>query len=102
MQFAEPATSGDADVAIAHGMAGQPGWELFGPWDDGDAVREAIVGAGYGNYVKFDHDFVGRQALEQMADAEHRRKVTLALDDSDVTRTIGTMFQKTDRAKTST
>src|SRR5207253_9955799 len=28
-----------------------------------------------------------------------RRKVTLALDDEDVPRTIGTMFQKTDRAK---
>ncbi|MFL5861532.1 MAG: hypothetical protein ACJ780_12230, partial [Solirubrobacteraceae bacterium] len=22
------------------------GWELFGPWDDGEAVREAIVHAG--------------------------------------------------------
>ena len=32
--------------ALRHGMAGQPGWELFGPWDDGEAVREAIVGAG--------------------------------------------------------
>ena len=21
--------------ALRHGMAGQPGWELFGPWDDG-------------------------------------------------------------------
>jgi syringate O-demethylase len=27
-------------------MAGQPGWELFGPWDDEAAVREAIVEAG--------------------------------------------------------
>ena len=34
-----------------------------------------------------------------MADAEHRQKVTLALDDEDVTRTIGTMFQQSDRAK---
>ena len=32
--------------ALRHGMAGQPGWELFGPWDDGEAVREAIVTAG--------------------------------------------------------
>ena len=23
--------------ALRHGMAGQPGWELFGPWDDGEA-----------------------------------------------------------------
>ena len=34
-----------------------------------------------------------------MVDDEHRHKVTLALDDEDVTRTIGTMFQKSDRAK---
>jgi syringate O-demethylase len=159
--------------ALRHGMVGQPGWELFGPWDDGEAVREALVAAGeefglrqsggrayssntlesgwipsplpavysgeslrayrewlpatgyegsasvggsfasddiedyyftpwdlgYGNYVKFDHDFIGREALEQIAESEHRQKVTLALDDEDVTRTIGTMFRKTDRAK---
>ena len=159
--------------ALRHGMAGQPGWELFGPWDDGEAVREAIVTAGeefglrqvggrayssntlesgwipsplpavysgdslkpyrewlpatgyearasiggsfvsgriedyyftpwdlgYGSYVKFDHDFIGRDALERMADSEHRTKVTLALDDDDVTQTIGTMFRKSGRAK---
>jgi class 3 adenylate cyclase len=28
------------------GMVGQPGWELFGPWDDGEAVHEALVAAG--------------------------------------------------------
>src|SRR5215469_340109 len=32
--------------ALRHGMVGQPGWELFGAWDDGDAVRDAIVAAG--------------------------------------------------------
>jgi syringate O-demethylase len=159
--------------ALRHGMVGQPGWELFGPWDDEQAVREAIVGAGeefglrqagarayssntiesgwipsplpavysgaglkayrewlpaagyegtasvggsfasdriedyyftpwdlgYGGYVKFDHDFVGREALEQKAEDDHRVKVTLALDDEDVTRTIGTMFRKDERAK---
>ena len=60
----------------------------FTPWD-----------LGYGSYVKFDHDFIGREALERMAEGEHRQKVTLALDDEDVTRTIGTMFQASDRAK---
>ena len=34
--------------ALRHGMAGQPGWELFGPWDDEAHVREAIVEAGRG------------------------------------------------------
>ena len=159
--------------ALRHGMAGQPGWELFGPWDDREPVREAIVTAGeefglrqvggrayssntlesgwipsplpavysgeslkpyrewlpangyegsasiggsfssqriedyyftpwdlgYGNYVKFDHDFIGRDALERMAEGEHRQKVTLALDDDDVTRTIGSMYGKSGHAK---
>ena len=159
--------------ALRHGMVGQPGWELFGPWEDGPAVREALLEAGeplglrrsgsrayssntlesgwipsplpavysgaslkayrewlpatgyegtaslggsfvaeriedyyftpwdlgYGSYVKFDHDFVGREALEEMAGGEHRRKVTLALEDDDVTRTIGTMLAKDGRAK---
>jgi syringate O-demethylase len=159
--------------ALRHGMAGQPGWELFGPFEEGDAVHEALVNAGedlgltlvggraygsnaiesgwipsplpavytgdslkayrewlpatgyeasasvggsfvsadvedyyltpwdlgYGHLVKFDHDFIGREALERMAEGEHRTKVTLVLDDDDVARTIGTMFQKTGRAK---
>jgi syringate O-demethylase len=165
--------AGRTTGALRHGMVGQPGWELFGPWDDGDAVHEALVDAGeeyglrlaggrayssntiesgwipsplpavysgdelrayrewlpatgyegsasiggsfvsdriddyyftpwdlgYGSYVKFDHEFIGREALARIADGEHRQKVTLALDDDDVTRTIATMFQPSDRAK---
>jgi glycine cleavage system aminomethyltransferase T len=165
---------GGKDVcALRHGMAGQPGWELFGPWEDGPAVHEALVQAGeefgmklvggraygsnaiesgwipsplpavytgeslkayrewlpaagyegnasvggsfvsddvedyyftpwdlsYGHLVKFDHDFIGREALEAKVDDAHRTKVTLALDDDDVTRTIASQLQKTDRAK---
>jgi glycine cleavage system aminomethyltransferase T len=159
--------------ALRHGMAGQPGWELFGPWEDGEAVHEALVSAGeefgmklvggraygsnaiesgwipsplpavytgdslkayrewlpaegyegkasvggsfvsadiedyyftpwdlsYGHLVKFDHDFIGREALEAKVDDAHRTKVTLALDDDDVTRTIASQLQKSDRAK---
>ncbi len=159
--------------ALRHGMAGQPGWELFGPWDEGEAVREAVVKAGeeyglrqvgarayssntlesgwvpsplpavysgkkmkayrewlpatgyegsaslggsfyseniedyyftpwdmgYGAFIKFDHDFIGREALEKMSNSRHRKKVTLALDDEDVTRAIGSTFQKHNRAK---
>jgi syringate O-demethylase len=159
--------------ALRHGMAGQPGWELFGPWDEGEAVREAVVKAGeefglrqvgarayssntlesgwipsplpavytgkamkayrewlpasgyegsasiggsfysqniedyyftpwdmgYGAFIKFDHDFIGREALEKMSNSRHRKKVTLALDDEDVTRVIGSTFQKHNRAK---
>ena len=165
--------SGRPVGALRHGMVGQPGWELFGPWDDGQAVHEALLTAGeefglrqaggrayssntlesgwipsplpavysgdtmrayrqwlpatgyegsaslggsfvsdeiedyyftpwdlgYGGYVKFDHDFIGREALEERAEGDHRQKVTLALDDEDVTRTIGTMFGTDERAK---
>ena len=159
--------------ALRHGMAGQPGLELFGPWQDGEAVRTAIVEAGgefglrqvgarayssntlesgwipspmpaiysgekmkayrqwlpansyeaiaslggsfnsdniedyyvtpydlgYRPIVSFDHDFIGREALEKIATEPHRKKVTLALDNNDVTSAISTMFQKTGRAK---
>jgi syringate O-demethylase len=159
--------------ALRHGMAGQPGLEIFGPWDEGEAVKAAIVEAGqefglrlvgarayssntlesgwipspmpaiysgekmkpfrqwlpsngyeaiaslggsfysdniedyyltpydigYGPIVKFDHEFIGRAALEKMAAKPKRKKVTLALNEEDVTRAIGTMFQKKDRAK---
>jgi vanillate/3-O-methylgallate O-demethylase len=152
--------------ALRHGMVGQPGWELFGPWEEGDAVRDAIVEAGrefgirqvgartyptstiesgwipcpvpaiytgeemkayrqwlkptsyeamaslggsfvsdniadyyatpwalgYGSIVKFDHDFVGRAALEQMATAPQRKKVTLVWNGEDLARTMDTLF----------
>ncbi len=38
--------AGKAVRALRHGMAGQPGLEVFGPWDDGEAVRMALVEAG--------------------------------------------------------
>ena len=159
--------------ALRHGMAGQPGLELFGPWEDAEIVRTALfeagkefgmrlVGArayssntlesgwipspmpaiysgakmkayrqwlpansyeaiaslggsffsnsiedyylnpwdlGYGPIVKFDHEFIGREALEKMAQLPQRKKVTLALDNDEVARAINTMFQKKDRAK---
>ena len=32
--------------ALRHGMAGTPGFEIYGPWDDQGAVREALQVAG--------------------------------------------------------
>jgi syringate O-demethylase len=167
------AIAGRRVTALRHGMAGQPGWELFGPWADEPAVREALLAAGdafglrqvggrayscntlesgwipsplpavyssgsmkpyrewlpatgyegsasvggsfvsgdvedyyftpwdlgYGSYVSLDHEFVGRDALERMVDRDHRQKVTLVLDDEDVTRAIASMFQLEGRAK---
>jgi vanillate/3-O-methylgallate O-demethylase len=39
---------------------------------------------GYGSFVKFDHDFIGRDALEAIDPAAQRRKVTLAWHAEDV------------------
>lgn len=140
--------------ALRHGMAGQPGFELFGPWAEGESVLEAILAAGtgfglvragakaystanlesgwiptvvpaifgpefnayrewlpangigslggshdvtdiaeyyvtpydigYGHTVKFDHDFLGCEALERIATRPHRTKVTLVWKPDDV------------------
>jgi syringate O-demethylase len=159
--------------ALRHGMAGQPGYELYGPWADGPAVHAALVEAGkpqgmrlvggrayssntlesgwipsplpavytgeamkpyrewltaehyeakasvggslasenvedyylnpwdlgYGPFVKFDHDFIGRAALEAMAAQPQRKKVTLALDSDSLMASLGTMFDKGMKAK---
>jgi vanillate/3-O-methylgallate O-demethylase len=158
--------------ALHHGMSGAPGLELFGPWQERDEVKRAIVEAGkefglrqvgsrvyatntlesgwipcplpavftgekmkayrewlpgdwyeatgslggsfysddiedyyttpwdlgYGTFVKYDHDFTGREALEAMGEPA-RRKVTLAWNGEDVARAIGTLLQKGDHAK---
>ncbi len=54
---------------------------------------------GYAPFVNFDHDFVGREALQAMADAPSRKKVTLAWNGEDVARAIGTLFEKGDAVK---
>ena len=165
----EETLAGKKVMALRHGMSGQPGWELYGPWEDHDPVHEALVKAGeefgmklvggraygsnalesawipsplpavytgdelkayrkwapatgyeanaslggsfvsdniedyyttpwdlgYGHFVKFDHEFIGREALEKKADeGGHRVKVTLALEDDDVTNVFHSFLQK--------
>lgn len=46
----------------------------------------------YGRVVKFDHEFIGRAALERMAEGPHRRKVTLVWNREDVLETFGGMM----------
>jgi vanillate/3-O-methylgallate O-demethylase len=43
--------------------------------------------------VKFDHDFIGREALEKMANQPHRKKVTLAWNGDDVAKAFRSMFE---------
>ena len=159
--------------ALHHGMSGVPGMELFGPWEEREDVRGAIIEAGsdfglrqvgsrvyatntlesgwipcplpavftgdemkayrewlpadgyeatgslggsyysdditdyyltphelgYWPFVNFDHDFVGRDALEEMGDEPTRRKVTLAWNGEDVAGAIGTLFQQGEAVK---
>ena len=44
---------------------------------------------GYGSFVKFDHDFIGRDALEAIDPSTQRRKVTLAWNDEDLGKVLG-------------
>lgn len=53
------------------------------PWD-----------LGYGQLVKFDHDFIGRAALEVRAQQPKRKKVTLAWNKEDVLAILASMFDK--------
>jgi vanillate/3-O-methylgallate O-demethylase len=53
------------------------------PWD-----------LGLGHLLHFDHDFIGREALEEMADGERRTKVTLVWDKNDVMRVKRSLLEE--------
>lgn len=47
---------------------------------------------GWGRQVKFDHDFIGREALEKESSAPARRVVTLEFNSEDVVEIYASMF----------
>jgi len=47
---------------------------------------------GYGTFVKFDHDFHGREALEALDKSTQRKKVTLAWNADDMKKIVGSLF----------
>jgi vanillate/3-O-methylgallate O-demethylase len=47
---------------------------------------------GYGPFVKFDHDFIGREALEKKAKEPHRKKVTFAWNGEDMGKIYASLF----------
>jgi vanillate/3-O-methylgallate O-demethylase len=51
---------------------------------------------GYGPFVKFDHDFIGRDALQQLDPDRQRRKVTLAWNGEDVARILASLVDQRD------
>jgi vanillate/3-O-methylgallate O-demethylase len=56
------------------------------PWD-----------VGYGFMVKFDHEFVGREALERRAGENHRQKAWLYWHRDDVAGVFASMYEHGDR-----
>lgn len=48
---------------------------------------------GYGPFVKFDHDFHGREALEKLDPATQRKKVTLAWNGEDLAAIQASLYQ---------
>ncbi len=46
---------------------------------------------GYGPFVKFDHDFIGRDALEAIDPDSQRKKVTLAWNGEDVAKILDSL-----------
>ncbi|HJQ46971.1 MAG TPA: aminomethyl transferase family protein [Amycolatopsis sp.] len=167
--MAEFTIAGHHVRALRHGMAGQPGFELFGPWAEGQDVLEAILEAGkefdlvragakaystanlesgwiptavpaifgpemrgyrewlgadalgslggsmdsaditdyyvtpydigYGRTVKFDHEFLGREALERIAESPARTKVTLVWNPEDVAAAVRSLYEPGTPAK---
>jgi vanillate/3-O-methylgallate O-demethylase len=49
---------------------------------------------GYGPFVKFDHDFIGREALEKIAGQPHRKKVTFEWNGEDLARITSSLFDR--------
>jgi vanillate/3-O-methylgallate O-demethylase len=154
--------------ALRHGMAGAPGLEVWGPYEQGEEVRQAILDAGkefdivavgsrayasntlesgwipsplpavytgekmkayrqwlpangyeataavggsyvsnniedyyvtphemgYGTFIKYDHDFIGREALEKIEGKAHRRKVTYEWNGEDVAKVLASVLDR--------
>ncbi|MBO0692402.1 MAG: aminomethyltransferase family protein [Acidimicrobiaceae bacterium] len=151
---------------LRHGMAGAPGLELYGPYEDYERIRNAILEAGaefgllpvgsrayaantlesgwipsplpaiytgeelrsyrewlspgsyeatnaiagsfvsdniedyytnpwqlgYGSFIKYDHDFIGRSALEKIDGSTQQKKVTFAWNGEDMGKIVASLF----------
>jgi vanillate/3-O-methylgallate O-demethylase len=77
-----PADSYEATNALAGSFVSDDIEDYYlNPWE-----------LGYGPFVKFDHDFIGRDALEEIDAESQRRKVTLAWDGEDAAAISASMF----------
>jgi vanillate/3-O-methylgallate O-demethylase len=84
-----PATGFEANASLGGSFVSDNIEDYYlTPWD-----------LGYGGFVKFDHDFVGRGALEKLVEKPHRKKVTLSWNSDDVIKIFASMFQGENRYK---
>jgi len=51
---------------------------------------------GYGGFIKFDHDFIGRAALEKVDAETQRKKVTFAWNTADLSAIFASMLETKD------
>ena len=77
---------------------------LHGTWysEDIEDYYRSPYELGYGRFVSFDHDFIGREALEKMkADGRdgRRKKVTFVWNGDDTAAAYGSMFHEGPGAK---
>jgi vanillate/3-O-methylgallate O-demethylase len=49
---------------------------------------------GYGSFIKYDHDFIGRDALEKVDPTTQRKKITLAWNGEDMAKITGSLFDR--------
>jgi vanillate/3-O-methylgallate O-demethylase len=67
--------------------------------DDIEAWYRTPVELGWERSIKFDHDFVGREALEKEVENPQRTIVTLEWDDDDVVDVYASLFREGDHNK---
>ncbi|MDE0539114.1 MAG: hypothetical protein OXH94_10365 [Rhodospirillales bacterium] len=84
-----PATSFEANLSLGGSLVSDNVEDYYlTPYD-----------LGYSHIVKFDHDFIGRGALEAKKDQPHKHKVTLRWNKDDVLKVFASMFNEGDRYK---
>ncbi|MFB6251065.1 MAG: aminomethyl transferase family protein [Halobellus sp.] len=62
--------------------------------DDVEDYYVTPIEVGYDHIIDFDHDFVGKAALQAEMDDPERKKVTLVWDDEDVVDVFASLFRE--------
>jgi len=91
-----PETEGYADFIAKNFDTWGVGPAMRGSFESDDLVDYLLspYELGWGKSVKFDHAFLGREALEAEAAGPRRSRVTLELHDEDVVEVYRSLFQE--------